>query len=139
MIRAPRRRSGGTPVLEVAPLVDLMFTLLIFFLVTSTFSRNEGVEVNAPSSRSARAVSRDVVRVILDGDGSVFVDGRRVDLAALTSVVRRELARSRTKDVVLVVDGSTKADSIVRAMDEARAAGAIKIALGASREGGRER
>lgn len=134
MIRSRRRRGGGTPELEIAPLIDLMFTLLIFFLVTTTFARDEGIEVNAPSSSSARAVTQDAVHVVVAGDGRVYVDDRRIDLAALAGVVRRELARARAEGVVLVVDGSTPADAIIRTMDEVLAAGAARVALGATRD-----
>ena len=118
----------------MAPLIDMVFILLIFFMVTTVFTRETGVEVNRPQASTAQALDSKSVMVGIDANGHVFVDERRVDLLSLQSVIERELQSQPGRNVVLIADETAQTGVVVQVMDECRLAGAETIALAASSE-----
>ena len=136
MIRIQRsHRAGRTgPEVNMAPLVDMVFTLLLFFLVTTTFSRETGVEVSRPAAASAREMERDALMVALTRDGSIFVHNRAVDLLDLRGVVQEELKDAPDRSVVILADRASNTGNLVSVLDECALAGARKVAVAAGKE-----
>jgi len=133
MIRSARamRRGRAQPEVQMAPLIDMVFILLIFFMVTTVFTRETGVEVNRPQANTATTLDSKSLMVGIDSNGHVYVDERRVDFLSLRSVLERQLGLQPEKNVVLIADEGTKTGVLVQVMDECRKAGAANIAVAA--------
>jgi biopolymer transport protein ExbD len=129
-----RGRSRGAPEIQIAPMIDLMFTLLIFFVVTTSFVRETGLEVKRPRSSTASSLEKTSLLVGVGPTGEVFFEGRRVELLSLRLLLSQRLARQPDAGVVLVTDRRTPAESIVRVMDEAHLGGAKRVALASRRD-----
>ena len=129
-----RRRAKATVDIPLAPLIDMVFILLIFFLVTTTFVRETGLRVRRPRAKTAQALEAKNLLVGVDPQGRIHVEGRRVDLLSLRSIVERRVRSRPELSVVLVVDEATPTGTLVRVMDECRYAGAAKIAVASRKE-----
>ncbi len=117
----------------MAPLIDMVFILLIFFMVTTVFTRETGVEVNRPEAATAKAQDRKSLMIGIDSEGHVFVEERRVERLGLRSVVERLLQIDPGRNVVLIADEKADTGVLVDVMDECRLAGATTIAVAASK------
>ena len=135
MIRSlrSRGRARGAPEIQIAPMIDLMFTLLIFFVVTTSFVRETGLEVQRPRSSTATELDKSAILVGVGPAGEVSFEGRRVELLSLRMLLEQRLARSPESGVVLVADRLATAEAIVRVMDEAQRGGARRVALASRR------
>lgn len=136
MIRSIRSKSRGrgAPEIQIAPMIDLMFTLLIFFVVTTSFVRETGLEVQRPKSSTASALEKSSLLVGVGPSGEIYFEGRRVELLSLRLLVGQRLLRQPDAGVVLVTDKRTPAEAIVRVMDEAQLGGAKRVALASRRD-----
>jgi len=137
MIRSVQRRGQvrTNTVVDVAPLLDVVFILLIFFLVTATFLEETGVDVERPRASTAQALPAESLRIAIAADGGVFAEGRRLDLAELEQLVRRFLGPSAEGAVVLIPDEAAPAGRLVEVLDHTKRAGATRIAVAARRPG----
>jgi len=130
------RRKGPRQVeIRIAPLIDMVFILLIFFIVTTTFVSETGLEVERPQSHASEELSQDAILIGLGSSGEIYLDGKRISLFSLRSRISRSLRRNPQRSIVLVSDKATSAQMIVRAMDELRLGGASRIAI-ATRQAG---
>lgn len=114
---------------NVAPLIDIVFILLIFFVVTTTFARDLGIEVERPSAKSAQEQPSQVVRVAVGRSQTFTVDGRATSAFRLRSEVEDRLADQLEKSVLVVADVAVEARTLVQVMDDCRQAGATTVAL----------
>ncbi len=114
---------------NVAPLIDIVFILLIFFVVTTTFARDLGMEVERPTARSAQEQPSQVVRVAVGRSQTFTVDGRATSAFRLPAEVEDRLADRLEKSVLVVADVAVEARILVQVMDDCRQAGATTVAL----------
>jgi len=124
-----RRASPPPTEVNLAPLIDMVFILLIFFLVTSTFVRETGVKVDKPQATASVSLESQSLRVAIAAGGGVYVEGRRLDLAQLRAAVREFIARERVASVVIIPDTSLPSGRLVEVIDAAKLGGAREIAL----------
>lgn len=120
--------------MTIAPLIDMVFLLLLFFLLTATFARETGVEVSRPSAATAKSVGRENVLIAVTERGTIHINERSVDLRTLRSILEHQLRRSPTGTVVIVADKRAKTGIVVDVIDECKLAGAKKISLASSIE-----
>lgn len=113
---------------NLTPLIDIVFILLIFFLVTTTFAKELGISVERPEASSATAMQAQVVRVAVSKEGAVTVNGQPTSSFRLEAEVRAALSADR-KSVLLVADKAVDAETLVELMDACRTAGANDVAL----------
>ncbi len=114
---------------NVAPLIDIVFILLIFFVVTTTFARDLGMDVDRPKASTASEVPTHIVRVAIGRQDALTVDGRATSSWRLQAEVKERLSHYVDKSVLVVADASVQAQTLVRVMDKCRAAGAGQVAL----------
>lgn len=114
---------------NVAPLIDIVFILLIFFVVTTTFARDLGIEVERPSAGSATEQSSNVVRVAVGRDGALAVDGRPTSAWRLGAEVEDRMTAYSEKAVLVVADRTIDAKTLVDVMDTCRQVGARQVAV----------
>ncbi|MGE4560584.1 MAG: ExbD/TolR family protein, partial [Desulfobulbus sp.] len=102
---ASRRRSNrGTPGLDIAPLIDMVFILLIFFLVNTSFVKETGIEVSRPTASTATLENKRSILIAISPDNRVFMEQREIDLRAVRANVERALAENPEAAVIVVAD-----------------------------------
>ena len=119
---------------NLGPLIDIVFILLIFFVVTTTFARDLGIDVERPTAGSATEQSTHTIRVAIGRSGEISVDGRATSPWRLLAEVEERIARSAEKSVLLVADSGINAKNLVDIMDTCRQAGATQVALAVEQE-----
>ena len=115
--------------LDIAPLIDIVFLLLVFFMLTSTFLVPEAVELQLPESETAEATDTPAVTVTLDAQGNIRLNGEPITLDGLRPAIAPLLAEQEATPVTLKSDASTRVQLLLKVMDEIRAAGGSNIAL----------
>ena len=120
-------RSGESEI-NVSPLIDIVFILLIFFIVTTVFVEETGVEVQKPRAASAQQLERHSILIAITAEGQIVYGGKNIGIRGVGDVVRRLL---RKEDMPLIVQADRKApiDLYAKVHDEATLAGAEQINL----------
>jgi len=131
MFRSVRSRRALTAQTEIqmTPLIDMVFILLIFFVVTTSFVSETGLDIQRPQSSSSETLPRENIPVAIGADGRITVDGRRVALLSIRPFIQKRLRTQPGLAVVLVADKAVSVDRVVRVMDEIRTAGINEVAL----------
>ena len=131
MFRSVRSKRALTAQAEIqmTPLIDMVFILLIFFVVTTSFVSETGLDIQRPQSSSSETLPRESIRIAVSADGRITVDGQRVGLLSVRSFLEKRLRMQPGLAVVLVADKTISVDRVVRVMDEVRAAGISEVAL----------
>ena len=132
-----KRRSGGTLVLEITPLIDVVFLLLIFFMLATSFDERSAFKIDLPKSTAAKTKSTlKEVQVLVDKDRNVYVrftdnsgksQNEKIDLASFVSVVSEKLNNSENKDVIISADKDIDYGFIVEIMSLLKESGASAI------------
>ena len=126
------RFGGGgrrKALINITSLIDVVFLLLLFFVVTSTFLERPGLDLTLPAASPTEVARRDEVTVELDADGDTWLDGARLEPAELEAGIERALASAGTERVVLEADERVPHGRVVEAMDAARRAGATGLVV----------
>lgn len=119
---------------NVAPLIDIVFILLIFFVVTTTFARDLGIDVERPSAGTAIEQPANIIRVAIGRGGELAVEGRPTSPWRLETEVQDRLNQNTEKSVLVVADRSVDAETLVEVMDACRQAGARQVAVAVEQE-----
>ena len=132
-----KRRSGGTLVLEITPLIDVVFLLLIFFMLATSFDERSAFKIDLPKSTAAKTKSTlKEVQVLVDKDRNVYIrytdnsgksQNEKLDLASFVSVVSEKLNNSESKDVIISADKDIDYGFIVEIMSLLKESGASAI------------
>lgn len=133
-VKARLRRERQKAEINMAPMLDMVFILLIFFLVTTSFVRESGVKVQRPVAKSARLEESSSLRIGINQGGHIYAGGRQIDIRSVRAVVERYLAENPDGNVLIVADRETKTGLTVRVLDSCRLAGAVRVAVAATRE-----
>ncbi len=127
------RRAGRSSVeLNMAPLIDMVFILLIFFLVNTSFVKESGIEVNRPSAATAMIQEKTAIIISIDRENRIFMEGREIDVRAVRANIERALAENPEGGIVVVSDKLSNAGVVISVMDGCRLAGAQNISLAAT-------
>ena len=114
--------------INISPLIDMVFILLIFFIVTTVFVEEKGMAVNKPSPVSANNLDKDTVVFLLTGNGEVIYNESDIGVGGVRAIVRQETAREQLPVIINVEEGAL-AGLVVRVIDESKLAGAENISL----------
>ncbi|PHS59042.1 MAG: biopolymer transporter ExbD [Sulfurimonas sp.] len=131
-----KQKSQGVDSIDVSPLIDMVFILLIFFMVTTTFVKDMKLELNRPSAASASLASAKVIRVYIDNAGEIYIDNQLVKLWAIQSKLRDLLRTSSEKSVLVITDSDIPVSNLIDVIDECRMSGAKDIAVSTTKEMG---
>ena len=121
---------------DVSPLIDMVFILLIFFMVTTTFVKDMKIDLNRPSAASASKADSKVVRVYIDNEGQVYIDNQPVQLWAIQSKLRDVLRTATEKSVLVISDDTIPVETLIDVVDECRMSGAKDVAVSTTKEMG---
>ncbi|MGD8860991.1 MAG: biopolymer transporter ExbD [Myxococcales bacterium] len=135
-MRRQLRKTSGKQDIDISPLIDMVFILLIFFMVTTTFVKDMKVELERPGAASASRASSKSLRVAIDSSGNVFVDGTGVRPWMVQSRVRDFLKSSTSKSVLVITDRRVPAERLVEVVDQCRLAGAADVGVATEKEAG---
>lgn len=119
--------------INLSPLIDCVFLLLIFFIVTTVFVEETGVEIQKPQAASAKDMDKHSIMIALTSDGTVMFGGREIGVNGVRGVVARQL-REKDSPVIILGDGDTRTSRLVDVIDECKLAGALQVSIAATRE-----
>ena len=117
--------------IDVTPMLDVVFIMLIFFIVTATFVKEAGIDVSQSTAETAVAQSKAYILVAIDSKNSIWVDKREIDLRAVKPNIRRLISLNQQGTVLVQADKASYTDTLISVMDEIRAAGVTNIAISA--------
>ncbi|MGD8859067.1 MAG: biopolymer transporter ExbD, partial [Myxococcales bacterium] len=120
--------------INMTPMLDIVFIMLIFFIVTASFTKESGVDVNRPSASTAEVKERGNIMVAITDNGQIWIDNRQVDPRALRANIERLHAENPQGAVVIQADENSKNKLLVEVMDAARMAGVYNVSLAATPE-----
>lgn len=129
-------KSQSVDNIDVSPLIDMVFILLIFFMVTTTFVKDMKLDLNRPSAASASTASAKVIRVYIDNTGEVYIDNQSVKVWAIQNKLRDLLRSSTEKSVLVVSDTDIPVSNLIDVIDECRMSGAKDVAVSTTKEMG---
>jgi len=125
------RFSAATPqetsTIDIGPLIDVVFILLIFFIVTTVFVEETGIDVDKPRAASQRDLEKNSILIGITPEGRVFHGGREVGTGSVRAIVRRLRETDDTLPVIIQADRRTPTETTVDVLDEAKLAGAAQV------------
>lgn len=129
----PRKRlinqaRSGSDEINISPLIDMVFILLIFFIVTTVFVEETGVEVNKPQAASSLDLEKNSILIAITDSGQVVYGGRDIGTGGVRSIVRR-LTQTESMPVIIQADRSVPTELLVRVIDEAKLGGAVAVSI----------
>lgn len=127
-VRSKRNLTSQAEI-QMTPLIDMMFILLIFFVVTTSFISGTGLNIERPQSSSSDVLPRENITIEIDANSRIYIENQRIGLLSVRSFLQRRLRMEPKLAVVLAADKTTSVDKIVSIMDEIRAAGINEVAL----------
>lgn len=117
--------------INMTPMLDVVFILLIFFIVTASFVKEAGIEVNRPEAATAVKKERANILVAISDQGEIWINKRRVDVRAVQANIERLKAENPQGTVVIQADKKATTDVLIKVMDSARAAGVFDVSIAA--------
>lgn len=117
--------------IDMTPMLDIVFIMLIFFIVTTSFVRESGIDINRPTAKTATAKTKNNILIAIKPDGEVWIDKRPVDIRAVRPNVERLKAENPEAGVVILSDTESKTGNLVKVMDQVRLAGITNISIAA--------
>lgn len=118
--------------IDLTPMLDVVFIMLIFFIVTSSFIKEAGVEVQRPQAETASPQDKGKILIAVTADGQVWLDKKPVDVRSVRAHVERMRVEQPDGAVVVQADQDARTGLVVQVMDQARLAGVRDVALAAT-------
>ena len=130
---ARRRRTSEEQDNEInmTPMLDVVFIMLIFFIVTASFVKESGIDINRPDASTAEKKQQGNILVAISESGQIWIDNRQVDVRALRPNIERLHAENPQGAVVIQADKNSKNGLLVDVMDAAREAGVFNVSIAA--------
>ncbi len=116
---------------NLTPMLDVVFIMLIFFIVTASFVKESGIDINRPDAATAERKEKGNIMVAISEDGQIWIDRRQVDVRALRANIERLHAENPQGTVIIQADEESKNKLLVQVMDAARLAGVKSVAIAA--------
>jgi biopolymer transport protein ExbD len=129
-----RQKRRGTE-LNMSPLIDMIFILLIFFVVTTSFVKESGVDVQRPVAQTAESKESTNVVVAITAENIVMAEGKPMDVRSVQSYMERFLMQNPNGSVVLAADRNSRSGIVIQVLDACRLAGVKNLSVAAKRGG----
>lgn len=126
----PQRKQKDMGI-DMGPLMDIVFILLIFFVVTSSFTRETGVDVTKPEAQSASQLEKENILIAITREGTIHINERQVDLASLQDILKQSLAKTPDREAVVIADKGTETGVLVLVIDACNLSGVKKVSIAA--------
>ncbi len=132
-----RNRLEGdetTSEINVGPLIDMVFILLIFFIITTNFTRQTGLDVSKPQAKSAVSLGQKIIMIGISREGTIHAFGRQIAMENIKTLITQELSKRPDLSVVIVADNDASIGKAVMVMDQCAMAGVKKVSVAAEKE-----
>lgn len=126
-----RIREDEEVAVDLTPMLDVVFIMLIFFIVTTSFVKEAGIDVNKPKAAQAQKKPTATIFIAIRPNGEIHMDKRVVDIERVSATIEKLLAESPTDTVIIQADREAKHGVVVKVMDQIKAAGIEKISIAA--------
>ena len=117
--------------INITPMLDVVFIMLIFFIVTATFVKESGIDVNRPDAATATKQEKANILIAISANNTIWIDRRQVDIRSVRPNIERLHAENRQGSVVIQADKESKADTLIQVMDASRQAGVYNVSIAA--------
>ncbi|MBU2977640.1 MULTISPECIES: ExbD/TolR family protein [unclassified Alteromonas] len=117
--------------IDMTPMLDVVFIMLIFFIVTASFVKEAGIDVNRPEAATAVKQDRANILIAISDTGEIWINKRRVDVRAVQANIERLHAENPQGTVVIQADQKSTTDTLIKVMDASRAAGVYEVSIAA--------
>jgi biopolymer transport protein ExbD len=131
-----REKKEDLQAIDITPMIDMVFILLIFFMVSTTFVKDMKLDLDRPAASSAVTASTKAIRLYIDSNGDTYMDGEPVQVWVIQSRLRDQLKTMTAKAVLVVTDVGVPAGRLVEVVDQARLAGATDVGVATVEEAG---
>lgn len=135
-MRRRRKSAGEEAGIDLTPMLDVTFIMLIFFIVTTSFVKESGLEVSRPSAKSAKKKENASIFVAIGSNDEIWVDKRQVDIRSVRANIERLHAESPEGAVIIQADQAAKTGILVKVMDQIKLAGVQDISIAAKESSG---
>ena len=132
-MRRRRLQEQDETEVNLTPMLDVVFIMLIFFIVTASFVKEAGIDVSRPDAATAERKERGNILVAISESGQIWIDKRHVDIRAVRANIERLAAENPQGSVVIQADENSKNGILVQVMDAARLAGVEQVSIAAER------
>ncbi len=130
-----KRRSAEEAEINMTPMLDIIFIMLIFFIVTTSFSKEFGLDTNRTSEMPVTTEKlSETIFVRIDDDGQIYIGNRATDIRLVRANIESNLAQTPDAAVVVAAGRNSDAGLLVRVIDQARVAGATRVSMVAIKE-----
>jgi biopolymer transport protein ExbD len=129
-----RNKERKASLIDISPMMDMVFILLIFFIVTSTFTRETGLDVSKPKAGSAHELERQSILIGVSREGTIHINETQVNLPSLQTILRQMITEAPDRPVIIVSDREAPTGKIVDVLDECNQAHVRKVSIAASKE-----
>jgi biopolymer transport protein ExbD len=133
IMRRGKRRASEELEVNLTPMLDVVFIMLIFFIVTSSFVKEAGIDVTPPSAATAEPAEQGNILVAITENGDVWINKRSVDIRAVRVNIERLHAENPRAGVVIQADKRAQTGVLVEVMDASRLAGVESVAIAAEK------
>ena len=123
--------SDSDAAVDITPMLDVVFIMLIFFIVTATFVKESGIDVNRPQAQTAVVKEKANILIAIDASNKIWINRREVDVRSVRPNIERLHAENPKGTVVIQADRDSTNEILVQVMDASRQAGVYEIALAA--------
>ena len=130
-MRRRRARQEEESEVNLTPMLDVVFIMLIFFIVTASFVKEAGIDISRPPAATAERKERGNILVAITNNDQIWIDRRQVDPRALRANIERLHAENPQGSVIIQADVESKNGLLVQVMDAARLAGVSSVSLAA--------
>ena len=131
-----RKKKESEASVDMSPLIDMVFILLIFFMVSSTFVKDMKLDLDRPGASSAKKASSKVIRVYIDNQTDTYIDGQPVKVWAIQGKLRDMLRASTESSVLVITDETIAGEKLIEVVDQCRMSGARDVAVSTKKEVG---
>jgi biopolymer transport protein ExbD len=117
--------------INMTPMLDVVFIMLIFFIVTASFVKEAGIDVNRPEAATAVKKDRANILIAISDKGEIWINKRRIDVRAVQANIERLHAENPQGTVVIQADKKATTETLIKVMDASRAAGVYDVSIAA--------
>ncbi len=121
--------------IDMTPMLDVVFIMLIFFIVSTTFIRDEGVQINRPSASTAQVQKSQAIVVSIDPQGTVWLNQETLDITQLAENLRLVLAKANRPSVLIKADQETATGDLIKVLDLVKSLGIEQVAVATEQKG----
>jgi biopolymer transport protein ExbD len=115
--------------INITPMLDVVFIMLIFFIVTATFIKEAGIDVNRPDAATAVKQEKANILIAIGPNNDIWIDRRQIDIRSVRPNIERLHAENPQGSVVIQADKESKTDTLIQVMDASRQAGVYNVSI----------